>query len=203
MKYITKTNIALIAGVLILVAVLIFVSTNTKNEDGSIVTETVSTEETVTTTELVAENPESKTQKSLEEKPDTSVTDDGKTSSQSSVENKPITKKELGPRLAATDSPRAALDYFAEAMQAGNYERALSYFSESVKDSYSESFKEYEEKGIQHPVVTAYFSGTVGEVELAQPKSGIYEIRVIPQGQTNGYSLYFFFENGEFVIWEL
>jgi len=119
------------------------------------------------------------------------------------VETVPFIKKDLGPRQSATNSPRAALDYFAEAMQARDYERALSYFAESVKDGYRTSFEGYEEKGTHHPVVEAYFLGTIGDVVLSQPQHGIYEIRITPKGATNGYTTYFFFENGEFVIWEL
>ncbi|MDP2650111.1 MAG: hypothetical protein Q8P16_00930, partial [bacterium] len=112
------------------------------------------------------------------------------------------TTVELGPRQRA-DSAASALAFFAEAMVANDYERAASYFSANVRDSYRASFEG--QNGAQHAVVRAYYGGTVEDVQLVDPKYGIYEIAVYPAGSPLPFRPRFAYnaEAGEYVILEL
>lgn len=210
MKYMTQKNILIAVGVIVAITLIVWGVQNSpasqqQSADTQITETATTTEETATTTnedneEVTSEQESSVTQNTTS--PQANTTPPTQNSNvQVRVETQQ--KVELGPRKAATVSPRAALDYFVEAIQAGDIERAVSYFTESVRDGYHTTFEEYAARGQQHPVVTAYLTGTVGEVELIQPEHGIYEIRVTPKGSELGYTLNFFFENGEFRIWEL
>ncbi len=117
-----------------------------------------------------------------------------------------VTQKtiDLGPRKKA-GSPAAALQYFAEAMKAGDRERAISYFGADQQEQYRRVFKN-EFTGLQHPVVTAYFNGKVDDAELIQPRYGLYEIRVYPtKDSESSFSVNTLYDStaGEFVLTEL
>lgn len=107
------------------------------------------------------------------------------------------------PRRVA-DSAATALDAFAAAMRANNVERALSYFAPRVREQYRESFMQWNSPAA-HPVVQAYYSGTVDPVELIDPDFGLYEIAVYPRGSQLPFRLNFAYssEVGEYIILEL
>lgn len=107
------------------------------------------------------------------------------------------------PRRVA-DSAATALDAFAAAMRENNVERALSYFAPRVREQYRESFMQWNSPAA-HPVVQAYYSGTVDPVELIDPDFGLYEIAVYPRGSQLPFRLNFAYssEVGEYVILEL
>lgn len=107
------------------------------------------------------------------------------------------------PRKEAT-SPAEALQYFALAQQAQDIERALTYFHPSVQEQYRNSF-ETEYKNKIHPVALAYTTGKVDDVQLVEPRQGLYEIAVYPAGSQIPFRPRFVYESttGEFVILEL
>ena len=184
----TSKNILIALGaILLIIATMFFTKTNTPSE------RTVIEDTAITTEEIV------------ETIPDSIEVPKKKSPLRFSVESGPglQEKKDLGPRLPATGSPLAALQYAAEAMQAGDLERSLSYFSEDVKDSYRTSFVTGYE-GKMHPVLGAFLSGTTDPVELIQPEYGLYEIAIYQNGSTVPYRAYFRFDGsvGEFVITE-
>lgn len=200
MKYVTITN-SLIALVVVLLigGFIFFSSTNTPLENKE-------TEQVAATTQ---ENTNS-TQEILEETPTEIQINSGlvatQVSSQGSVETQQIQieNKELGPREPATVSPVAALELSVEAMQSGDLERSLSYFSNDVRDAYRTAFTT-EYKDTLHPVFVAYLSGTTDPVELIQPEYGLYEVMVYPAGSELGYSVNMVYDSStaEFVITEL
>jgi len=109
----------------------------------------------------------------------------------------------LGPRVRA-DSPSAALKYFAEAIAGDDVERALSYMRADVQEQYRAAFEtHYQTK--PHPVVVAYYNGTVKDSKLIEPKYGWYEIDVYPSGSTLPYKIYAEYDSsvGAFVLTEL
>ncbi|MAZ67430.1 hypothetical protein CL652_01520 [bacterium] len=120
-----------------------------------------------------------------------------------SIEYPELEPIELGPRLKAA-FPGDALRYFAEAMRGGDRERALSYIHPNVREQYKKALEaQYADR--QHPVVIAYYTGTVGDAELTQPQNGIYEITVQPKDTELPFRAYAIYESeaGEFVLLEL
>jgi len=117
------------------------------------------------------------------------------------VEN--TTMVELGPRQKAS-SAEAALQFFVEAMEANDYDRAASYFHSNVQAQHRASFEEGA-SGSQHVVVRAYRSGTVEEGKFVDEQYGIYEIAVYPQGSQLPYRPRFAYDAsvGEWTILEL
>lgn len=208
MKYMTQKNILIALGAIVALALIVWgiqnspasqQKTNTPEEQ---TTTTAQTETVATSTETEVQDEENNVEVTTTTQTETTTqTNTGTQQATNATTQAQQEPKELGPRQPATVSPLAALQFFAEAYAAGDQERALSYFADSVRDQYRASFKEYE--GREHPVVRAYFTGEVGPVELIQPEHGIYEVRVRPFGSKGAYTVNFFFENGEFRIWEL
>ncbi len=115
-----------------------------------------------------------------------------------------VPQVDLGPRQVA-DSPASALYYFARAMSVKDTERALTYIEPSARASYRVAFEQRAAREALHPVVQAYYTGDVADVELVDPEYGIYEIAVYPKGSQLPFRVRFAYnaQAGEFLILEL
>lgn len=114
-----------------------------------------------------------------------------------------VAQKDLGPRQKAS-LPGDALLFFVEAASAGDVDRAVSYMHHSIQDPYRVTLEgKYKER--LHPVVYSYLYGTVENVELIEPESGLYEIAVYPGVSGLPFRVNIRYDNtvGEFVITEL
>ncbi|MBL4644549.1 MAG: hypothetical protein JKX80_01650 [Candidatus Pacebacteria bacterium] len=205
-KYMTHKNISIAVAVIIIIAIALWKLNSTQDRT----LEQVVTEETAPTTQEITDEAISAAEEIAKE---TTSTEEPKKPTVNS--NPPLQfavepqtqdtpeKIELGPRQPATVSPMAALIFFMEAMQAGDIERAVSYFRADLQDSYRTSFTTQYKNG--HPVVRVYALGNIGEVELIDPQSGLYEIPVYLGQSEQAFRLNFMFDSSvqEFVITEL
>jgi len=195
MKYITHKNIVIVAVFVVLGGLGIWTLNSAGTSPQAILEETSAT----TTPREVSESED--IEPTLSE---AVVSVESLSPTQDTREEFPPTPIELGPRQKA-ELPGDALRLFAEAMKAGDRERALSYFIANQQEQYRNVF-EKENKDKQHPVVTAYYNGRVGTAELIQPKYGLYEIIVYPTPNAiNGFSINALYDStvGEFVLTEL
>ena len=185
MEYMTQKNIRIIAGVLLLLlALLVFVQYRNAEKNGMRNiredANATSTAEIATSTSATSTT-EGEIHTGAESSKGVVSTAVDKESSELQFAVQPqlnVPKVELGPRQPA-EVVGDALKFFVEAMAAGDHERALSYFSPSVRPQYRASF-ETNYKNKHHPVVVAYYNGRVENPTVTEPGSGLYEIAVYP-----------------------
>jgi hypothetical protein len=213
MNDLKNINAAYVFTATVIIIILAVVAYFYYNNPQTVQTETATTtatttEERVQSTSNTDANKDTMAQKSETEtvapaSNSESTSSAGDSPLQVTVQSTPQSPAELGPRQKAT-SPALALKFFAEAMTARDYERAASYFTPHLQDPFQESFEE-KDPGATYPTVSAYFNGEVEEVQLVDPKYGIYEIAVYPQGSQLPFRPRFAYDAsiGEYVILEL
>ncbi len=109
----------------------------------------------------------------------------------------------LGARMPA-DSPASALQFFVEAVEVKDTERAVSYTHTNIKDQIRASI-ETKDSSLARMIATLYRSGRVGDVELVEPREGLYQIMLYPAGAELGYTTRYIYDTDthEFVIVDL